>query len=241
MASRKFCWLLLVFCASGCAHWRRGEPANYRTVEESPLRDLETAKHKHDKALRALDHGNYTHAEQLLQEALIADVTFGPAHNTLGKIYYDQCKLYWAAWEFEYAIGVMPQRAEPLNNLGLALEAAQLWDGAILNYEQAVALDPEEPTYLGNLALAKVRRGDPLDELEPLLQQLLFVDSRPDWRKWSEGLLVKQQTIPVGYHPTDTPVPADGMPPLTAPNSAEPFYDPNMPIEELPPAGPSSY
>lgn len=201
------------------------------------MRDLETAKQKHEKALKALEACDYSRAEQLLQEALIADVTFGPAHNTLGKIYYDQNKLYWAAWEFEYAINVMPHRAEPLNNLGLALEAAQLWDDAIMHYEQAVAMFPEDATYLGNLARAKVRRGDPLDEIEPMLKQLLFIDSRPEWRKWSEGLLVKQATVPVGFHPANTTAPSDGPPPLTSPTSNAPFDVPIIPIEELPPSG----
>ncbi|MEQ1905803.1 MAG: hypothetical protein ABL888_16565 [Pirellulaceae bacterium] len=208
---------------------------NYRTIQESPLRDVDTAKQKHDKALKALEDRNYSHAEQFLHEALIADVTFGPAHNTLGKIYYDQKKLYWAAWEFEYAIGVMPNRAEPLNNLGLALEAAQMWDDAIVRYEQAVALAPEEPTYIGNLARAKVRRGDSLDEIEPIVRNLLLVDSRTSWRKWGEGLLVKQATNPVGYQSTNSDLPFEEMPPITAPTIQEPVEIPDSFSEdELP-------
>lgn len=84
---------------------------NYRTLTESPLRDHEKAAKKHHKALAALEDGDRSEAERLLHDALLADVTFGPAHNTLGKIYFDQKKLYWAAWEFEYANEVMPRES----------------------------------------------------------------------------------------------------------------------------------
>ena len=37
-------------------------------------------------------------AQEYLQKALVADVTYGPAHNTLGMLYLKQRRLYLAAW-----------------------------------------------------------------------------------------------------------------------------------------------
>ena len=66
---------------------------------------------------------DFAHAEKYLRKAPAADVRFGPAHHSLGVLYFWQKKLYLAAWEFEYAARLMPDRYEPLNNLGLVYES----------------------------------------------------------------------------------------------------------------------
>ena len=100
-------------------------------------------------------------AEQCLHQSLLADVSFGPAHNTLGKLYFDQKKFYLAAWEFEYAMKTMPNRAEPVNNLGLVYEMVEQTDEAVVHYQKAVDLEPGNPQYVGNLIRARIRRGLP--------------------------------------------------------------------------------
>ncbi len=64
---------------------------HYQTVPASPQRAAETAREEHEKALKLLDHLNagpkrIARAEDHLQRALVADVTYGPAHNSLGML-----------------------------------------------------------------------------------------------------------------------------------------------------------
>src|SRR5206468_4004250 len=107
-----------------------------------------------------LDNGDFQAAETELKAALSADITCRPAHNNLGKVYFHQNKLYLAAWEFQYAMKLMPNQPEPPDNLGLVFEIAGKLDDAADSYARAVALEPENVHALGNLARAHVRRGD---------------------------------------------------------------------------------
>lgn len=188
----------------GCQVMQTGKPASdYRTVQANPNRDTQRAKRLHDKALGILTHCDTCYqcecvaktfcdpckAEQLLQEALIADVRYGPAHNSLGTLYLRQRKLYLAAWEFEYASGLMPQRPEPINNLGLVYEEAGRLGQAIAKYQEAAELQPANAEYLGNLARASLKQGAPLEEVRYLLHDLRLYETRPDWVAWAEDLI----------------------------------------------------
>ncbi len=178
------------------------QQSNYQTVQADPNRNTAEAKRIHEKALKILSRcpGNYCcecvakaacnpcKAEQLLQDALIADVRFGPAHNTLGTVYLAQRKLYLAAWEFEYAAGLMTERGEPHNNLGLVYEEANRLGQAIEHYQEALARDPKNPEYLGNLARTSLRNGTPLEEVRYLLRDLMLYDTRPSWITWAKEL-----------------------------------------------------
>lgn len=131
-----------------------------------------------------------------MQKSLLADVTYGPAHNNLGKIYYGQRNFYLAAWEFEYANKLMPHRAECQNNLGLVYEAVGKLDEAIDSYSIAYAADPKNPVVIGNLARARVRRGDDDPVVAQLLADLKLYDSRPEWVAWaSERLAVATPVV----------------------------------------------
>ena len=78
----------------------------------------------------------------------------------------------------------MPDRPEPLNNLGLVYEAVGKLDEAINSYYEAWSMSPTIPDYLGNLVRAKKGRGDEDDEVRLLLEELLLYEVRPGWRKW---------------------------------------------------------
>ncbi len=184
--------LLLIFATGvcGCAKLRTGKTVNYRTVVESGSHDTETAEKRHNRAMDLLCDCDVCGAEQLLHKALLADVSFGPAHNTLGKVYFDQEKFYLAAWEFEYANRLMPNRGEPLNNLGLVYEAVGQTDKAITYYEQARVTAPDSPEYLGNYVRARIRRGDRTIDLRPLLESLVLIEDRREWADWARGRLV---------------------------------------------------
>lgn len=178
--------LVLLWCGACAAS--KNAPV-YTTIPANPTQDTDLARARYAEALQLLDKEAIVEAEGKLQEALAADLMFGPAHNALGKIYYQQKKLYLAAWEFEYAIKLMPHHAEPRNNLGLTLEAAGDFDQAVEKYATALQLAPENPQVIGNLARVHIRRGDRTDETRLLLDKLLLRDSRPEWAEWARETL----------------------------------------------------
>ena len=202
---------LLILAHTGCAHFPSMEKLNFRTIKPSPIADLDTAQKKHELGISFLGDCCYDQAEQCLREALLADVSFGPAHNTLGKVYFDQKKFYLAAWEFEYAMKTMPNRPEPSNNLGLVYEAVDQLDNAIAYYQTATALAPENPQYLGNLLRARIRRGEVPQSMEAELRHLIFIDDRQPWVDWAKKQLVFN---PSSQLPMDVYHLSDGMPVL---------------------------
>jgi len=172
-------------CNTGSARYR-SEPQGYRTVPVEIGRDCEKAATLTAQALKAVEEGELEQAEQLLRDALTSDVMYGPAHNNLGQLYYQQKRYYEAAWEFQYAIRLMPHQPIPRNNLGLVFEATGQLDAAAEQYGLAVAEEPDNAQLLGNLASARIRRGDTGPEVRELLQQIVIKDTRPDWRAWAE-------------------------------------------------------
>ncbi|MEO0966268.1 MAG: hypothetical protein AAFY08_14255 [Planctomycetota bacterium] len=48
---------------------------------------------------------------------------------------------------------------------------------------------PDHVEITANLARAKLRRGDPLDELRPLFEDIVLKDPRPVWRNWAREKL----------------------------------------------------
>lgn len=235
--------LLLMPLVVGCTLFQATEKARYETVAADPNRDTQAAVKKHEKALKIIERAsnpayyqcscvakklcNVHKAEQLLHDALVADVRYGPAHNTLGLLHYHQRRLYLAAWEFEYASTLMPSRAEPMNNLGMVYEEAGQLDQAVEFYGVAMEMAAGNPVYLGNLARAQLRRGDSLEAVRGILQQLLMHDTRPEWIGWAEDLL--------GENPI--PIATEGASAVLSDESlSEPQTGPvlNAPAEEVP-------
>jgi Tfp pilus assembly protein PilF len=143
--------------------------------------------------LDLLEQGKPDEAELAFKAALSADIMCGPAHNNIGKVYFRQNKLYLAAWEFQYALKLMPNQPEPLNNLGLVFEAAGKLNEATESYSKAISLEPDNIHAMGNLARARVRRGDQGADLAELLGQLALRETRPDWLAWERSMLSRLQ------------------------------------------------
>lgn len=167
----------------------RSDQEGYRTIPAQIGRDTGLARTLTTKAAVTLKEGNAEEAEQLLRDALTEDVMYGPAHNNLGQLYYQQKRYYEAAWEFQYAIRLMPHQPIPRNNLGLVFEATGQLDEAVEQYGIAVAEEPDNPELLGNLARAHIRNGKRGSEVRDLLQQIVMKDTRPEWRQWAEKQL----------------------------------------------------
>lgn len=195
--------LLAVLCGlAGCQHSPSGAAdTSYRTIPADPGRDVGQARSSTAQGVAILGQAEATYAqdedidayqaglaqaEQHFRAALDADIMYGPAHNNLGRVYFLQERFYEAAWEFQYAAQLMPHRPIPRNNLGLVFEATGQLDEAEEHYALALASEPDNPEFLGNLARAKVRRGERSAELLGLLQQIVMKDHRPEWRRWAQ-------------------------------------------------------
>lgn len=227
--------LALLLLSFGCARFGIDRKVNYRTFTGSPGGDPYSAELHFEEAIQLLCENNLCDAEQALHQALICDESYGPAHNALGKIYFDQEKYYLAAWEFEHSSRLMPLRPEPLNNLGLVYEEVGQIEKAISYYHQANAADESNPQFLGNLIRARMKRGDRTSDLYIMLERLALIDDRPVWREWAMKQLalnrVDQPEELLPFEPTGLAPDAPSQPkfqPETFPT------DSIEPVEELP-------
>jgi tetratricopeptide (TPR) repeat protein len=228
--SATFALLFLAFACSllsGCARFRSEAKPNYRTVEHGSARNPQRAKKKHEKGLSYLRGCCNDLAEQSFQEALICDDSFGPAHNSLGKLYYDQGKYYLSAWEFEHAIKEMPDRAEPVNNLGLVFEAVGQMAEAITQYQKARELDSENAQYLGNYLRARMKQGEHSSMMRNELEELILLDDRAEWVRWAKLKLTTDRTSQDWQHPA----PGIEMQGVSPPLLMEPFTADPLPFE----------
>jgi len=137
-----------------------------------------------NKGVHLVEKGKLPHAATSFQRAIDIDPSNGSAHNNLGLVLYEQRHLAKAAAEFEAAAQLMPQNATPLYNLGMTLEAAGKGFEAVDYYHQAYQLDPRNPIYLGNLVKTRIRLGDNDESVIGQLQELLFIETRPEWINW---------------------------------------------------------
>jgi Flp pilus assembly protein TadD len=226
---------------TGCARWSGGQTQKYVTVEADSNHDTELARKEYKAARKCMDKQvngkecDYDKAEKHLQASLAADVRFGPAHHSLGILYFWQRKLYLAAWEFEYAVRLMPDRFEPLNNLGLVYESAGKYEQAKSFYRLAREKSANEPHVIGNLARASFRNDEPVEQRRPVLEDILATDSRPEWRQWAAEQLGLNP--PVSEPPPTEPLPSKDKPAalqLSNPAPAAPPPNKQQSVEELP-------
>ena len=138
------------------------------------------------------------------------------------RFFYLTERLYLAAWEFEYAIKLMPDRVEPINNLGMVYEEVGKLEKAIEMYSMAYTIDPQNPEVIGNLTRCSLRRGDSVEQVRPLLEDLVFLDSRPEWVDWAKEQLVFSQVKTSQNVNAPTPEPSSSVPSeLPSENSPE--------------------
>lgn len=174
--------LLLGITVAGCRS--ADEPVGPYTPPSETARDTAKAERLNCEAAELLAT-DAARAEELLRQALTADLFYGPAHNNLGVVYLGQQKLYEAASEFEWAKKLMPGHPDPRVNLGLVMETAGRTDEAMANYEAALDVWPGYlPAIQGaaSLALRSGRSDEPrligwLDEVA--------LRGGDEWRKWA--------------------------------------------------------
>ncbi len=171
--------LLLALVLAGCATTPVG-PYSPPTEEE---RDTTRAERLSREAADLIPD-DLEHAEQLLREALTADLFHGPAHNNLGVVFLKQEKLYEAAQEFEWAKKLMPGSPDPRVNLALVMEAAGKTDEALNGYASALEVRSEYLPAMQGMARLLVReRSD--NRLGPMLDEIVLRSSDAAWRDWA--------------------------------------------------------
>lgn len=191
---RMFCMvgsaMLAVAAAAvtGCCQ-PQAPTVQYHTLPPQPGRDSERARQLDGESVALIRCGQLAEAERTLKAALEADLTYGPAHNNLGVVYLQSKRFYLAAWEFQYASQLMPHDPRPRNNLGLVFEAVGQLDKAAASYDEALALETDNPEFIGNLARIYARSGKDPEKLRQLLTELVFKDDRPDWVEWARQRL----------------------------------------------------
>lgn len=219
---------------SGCALFRVDSTPSYKTVVTGPQRDTEEARKCNDKAIRSLAEDDLVAARQQADKALIANVDFAPAHNTLGKILFRQGDYYLAAWEYQFAIQLQPDMPEYHNNLGLIYEAADRLKEAVPEFQAAVDFEPDNYHFISNLARAKVRQGETSPETAALLRDVVFLDPRKEWKDWAGELLktshLDQPDGYLNYLPNTDGFP-NGVSNWGSLKDAEPVSNPGLPIE----------
>lgn len=132
-------------------------------------------------------------AEQILRDALVADLYHGPAHNNLGVIHLGRGELYEAASEFEWARKLMPGHPDPRLNLGLALERAGKIDDALNAYAAALDTMPGHLPSIQALARAQLRHNRQDDRTREMLEMIAFRSSE-QWRRWARTQLAIRQS-----------------------------------------------
>ena len=174
--------LLLVI--GGCPAQNDVKP--YKTLAKDSRRDTEKATRLNAKAMDELAKNDLKEAQEDLTAALTADMFYGPGHNNLGLLYYRQKKYYLAAWEFQYAIRLMPTKALPKANLGMVFEAVGKIDDAARYYEEALKIEPDDVQTIGNLARVYVRDNRKDQRTREILNEIVMKDTRPDWVSWAK-------------------------------------------------------
>jgi len=206
--TRSVAVVLLAGLLWGCQANRSQGRADYQTVAVDPRRDTDKAVAQTTEAKAFLEAGKLEDAEAALKTALAADLLYGPAHNTLGAVYYRQKRFYLAAWEFQYAANLMKDRPEPRSNLGLVFEAIGKFGQAAEHYREALRLGPDNPQFLGNLARCRIRSNQHDAETRKLLEELIAKDTRPAWVEWARMELLKiPRAEPEAGRPTTQPAP----------------------------------
>lgn len=183
---------LLLAMAAGCVSPTKSQ-GPYQPPEEA-ARDTTLAEQLTRDAAELVEEAPLR-AEELLREALAADIFHGPAHNNLGVVFLNQGKLYEAAQEFEWARKLLPGHPDPRVNLALTLEGAGRTDEALAAYEAALEVYPDYlPAIMGAAGL--VARTSGTDErMDKWLQEISVRSKDLPWRNWS-----REQQIHTNSH-----------------------------------------
>ncbi|WP_458789219.1 tetratricopeptide repeat protein [Adonisia turfae] len=166
--------------AGGC---RSASPSPY--VDQPPIRrDTQRAQELAARAVEVMVEYPQR-AEELLRDALAADLYHGPSHNNLGVLLLERGELYEAANEFEWARRLMPGHPDPRMNLALTLEKAGRVDEALAQYRRALEVHPGHRPTVQALTRLEVRSDRVTDETLRRLEIISLEGETEQWRSWA--------------------------------------------------------
>jgi Flp pilus assembly protein TadD len=126
MELRRVCILIaslgFAFVGTGCERRHPG-PYSSSTAKDAIVRDSAAAQKLFTKAAECQE-SDPLDAEDLLRQALDADLYHGMAHNNLGVLLLNRGEIYAAVQEFEWARKLLPGHPKPRVNLAIALHQA---------------------------------------------------------------------------------------------------------------------
>jgi tetratricopeptide (TPR) repeat protein len=202
--------LLLIFATcvlfSGCARW--ASQSDVIHIDDASLASDGGVTNRRGIALYS--KGKLEAAQNKFEKATSQDPMDGAARNNLGLVYLDQRRLVLAANEFWAASELRPHDPRPLNGLGMTLEAGGRVDEALDLYAQAYELAPENPLYLGNFVRLLTRLGHDDFELQLMMEELAFIETRPEWLEWVDAQLALFKNHSLERINSDTNNPLDG-------------------------------
>jgi len=166
-------------------------PVGPYSPRDADARDSTRAQILTNAAVAAADL-DAASSEQLLRDALTADLYFGPAHNNLGVLFFRQGKLYEAANEFEWARKLMPGHPDPRLNLALVLERAGHTAEAFTAYESALEVAPEHVPTMQAYARLAVREGRNDEKVDSLMRSVALRGETETWRVWAQEQLARR-------------------------------------------------
>ena len=175
---------LCLGATSSCVSTADGGSGPYST-QEGARRETAKAERLTKEAAELLDE-DPKRAEELLREALTADIFFGPAHNNLGVIHLNRGDLYEAANEFEWSRKLMPGHPDPRFNLAMTLEQAGQVDEALASYSAALEVYDGFLPAIQGLALLTVKSGRDDERLEGWLKAIALRSESGQWRTWAK-------------------------------------------------------
>ena len=170
---------VLLAALSGCAS-TSGPYMPAEAAARSPL----LAERLTQEAVAAIDRGDEARGEELLREALTADLYHGPAHNNLGVLYLSQGKLYEAASEFEWAKKLLPGHPDPRLNLAMTLDRAGQIDEALTEYRSALEVWPGHMPSIQAYAKCQIKHAVPQEDLPELLDRIALAGETEEWQLW---------------------------------------------------------
>ena len=176
----------ILLVSSGCSSIKS---KNESIVRVEAKRNTARAVRLTHAGIRSLHKQHIDLAAKHFRGAVQADFQYGPAHNNLGLMHYEQGNLYQAVMAFEQAREFLPDDPAVVYNLGLALESAGRTAEALDMYYTANEMDVANPNYLGNLVRLRVRLGERDELLQQQLRDLVLIETRPGWRRWADTQL----------------------------------------------------
>ncbi len=176
----------MVVMLAGCTQLQHSNGSVVQVqTSQNPARAIRLT----EAGIKSLGRGATEDASRKFTAAIASDETYGPAHNNLGLMHYEQGDLYQAVLSFERAMEFSPHDPTVYYNLGLALESAGKTYEALDLYQQAVELDGTNPNFLGNLVRLRIRMGESDESVRSQLKDLVLIEDRPEWRAWADKQL----------------------------------------------------